>query len=198
MDREDHLKDSEQTGLSIEQILGILRRHGRWIALSFVLVTAAAFVFSAGKAKRYTATAALVFNNNQLGQQAAGLQPVSVNNQQAQQNTNVKLVLLGDMSEKTAAQLGRPLTVDAVRRSLGVSAQGESNIVDVSATAGSPKLAAAIANTYTSQFVAEQQNSNHEYYASALALVNKQLAVLSPRQRLSAAGIALQNRAQSL
>jgi succinoglycan biosynthesis transport protein ExoP len=198
MDRESHLNDSEQTGLSIEQILGILRRHGRWVALSFVLVTAAAFVFSVGKTKTYTATAALVFNNNQLGQQAAGLQPVSVNNQQAQQNTNVKLVQLGDMAEKTAQQLGRPLTAGTVRRSLDVSAQGESNIVDVAATAGSPKLAAAIANTYTNQFVAEQQNSNHQYYASALALVNKQLAALTPRQRLSAAGVALENRAQSL
>src|SRR5207253_76199 len=135
---------------------------------------------------------------NQLGQQAAGLQPVSVNNQQAQQNTNVKLVQLGDMAEKTAQQLGRPLTAGTVRRSLDVSAQGESNIVDVAATAGPPKLAAAIANTYTNQFVAEQQNSNHQYYASALALVNKQLAALTPRQRLSAAGVALENRAQSL
>src|SRR5437588_1917834 len=144
MDREDHLKDSEQTGLSIEQILGILRRHGRWIALSFVLVTGAAFVFSVGKVKRYTATAALVFNNSQLGQQAAGLQPVSVNNQQAQQNTNVKLVQLGDMAEKTARQIGQGLTTKKVGASLSVSAQGESNIVNVSATAGSPKLAAAI------------------------------------------------------
>src|SRR5437879_500702 len=127
MDRESHLNDSEQTGLSIEQILGILRRHGRWVALSFVLVTAAAFVFSVAKAKKYTATAALVFNNSQLGQQAAGLQPVSVNNQQAQQNTNVKLVQLGDMAEKTAEQLGRPLTSGTVRSSLDVSAQGESN-----------------------------------------------------------------------
>src|SRR2546428_8728324 len=159
MDREDHLKDSEQTGLSIEQILGILRRHGRWIVLSFVLVTGAAFVFSVGKVKRYTATAALVFNNSQLGQQAAGLQPVNVNNQQAQQNTNVKLVQLGDMAEKTAQRLGASLTSEAIKKSLDVSAQGESNIVDVSVTVGSAKLAAEIANAYSEQFVAEQQNS---------------------------------------
>ena len=151
------MTDNEHPGLSIEEILGILRRHGRWVLLSFVLVTTAAFVFSAGKAKRYTATAALVFNNNQLGQQAAGLQPVSVNNQQAQQDTNVKLVQLGDMAEKTAERLGAPLTSEAIKKSLNVSAQGESNIVDVSVTVGSAKLAAEIANAYSEQFVAEQQ-----------------------------------------
>jgi succinoglycan biosynthesis transport protein ExoP len=79
-----------------------------------------------------------------------------------------------------------------------VSAQGESNIVNVSATSTSPALAADIANTYTTQFVSEQQNSNHKYYSSALALVNKQLAALSPRQKAGSAGLALQERAQSL
>jgi uncharacterized protein involved in exopolysaccharide biosynthesis len=47
-------------------------------------------------------------------------------------------------------------------------------------------------------FVKEQQNSNHAYYASALRLVNKQLAALSPKERAGTAGLALQDRAQSL
>ena len=59
-------------------------------------------------------------------------------------------------------------------------------------------LAAAIANTYANQFVTEQQNSNHAYYASALRLVNKQLAALSRKERAGTAGLALQDRAQSL
>ena len=59
-------------------------------------------------------------------------------------------------------------------------------------------LAAGIANTYANQFVTEQQNSNHAYYASALKLVNKQLAALSPKERAGTAGLALQDRAQSL
>jgi uncharacterized protein involved in exopolysaccharide biosynthesis len=192
------LTDADHTSLDIERVLKVLRRRAPLIMLCLVLVTGAAFVFSKHQTKKYTATASLVFNNNQLGQQAAGLQPVSVGNQQAQQSTNVKLVQLGDMAEITAKLLGRGLTTGKVSKSLSVSAQGESNIVNVSATATSPTLAAEIANAYTNQFVAEQQNANHDYYASALSLVNKQLAALSPRQRLSTAGVALENRAQSL
>jgi succinoglycan biosynthesis transport protein ExoP len=199
------LMDDEQTehanpgsNLSLEQAIGVLRRRWPWVLICFVLFAGAAFAYSKHQTKKYTATASLVFNNNQTNQQAAGLQAVSVNNQQAQQNTNVKLVQLGDMSSKTALKLGQGLTKEKVSESLSVGAQGESNIVSVSATAVSPILAAEIANTYAEVFVKEQQNSNHAYYASALALVNKQLAALTPKERLSPSGIALAGRTQSL
>jgi polysaccharide biosynthesis transport protein len=190
--------DTEQANLSIEQFLGVLRRRAGWILLCFVLVAVAAYGFSKHQTKKYTATASLVFNNNQLSQQVAGLQPVGSSNQLAQQNTNLKLVQLGDMAEKTASALGQGLTKEKVKEDLGVSAQGESNIVDVAATATTPALAAGIANTYAGIFVKEQQSSNHAYYASALKLVNKQLAALSPKEKAGTAGLALQDRAQSL
>jgi capsular exopolysaccharide synthesis family protein len=189
----------DSDGLNLERGLGVLRRRAPWIVLCVVLVAAAAFGFSKHQTKKYTATASLVFNNSQLGQQAAGLQAVpSGGSQQSQQSTNLKLVGLGDMAERTATRLGQGLTKEKVREDLSVSAQGESNIVDVAVTTTSPTLAADIANTYTHQFVKEQQGNNHAYYASALALVHKQLAALSSKQRLSTAGVALQDRAQSL
>jgi polysaccharide biosynthesis transport protein len=186
-------------GPNLERTLSVLRRRAAWIALCFVLAAGAAFGFSKQQTKKYTASASLVFSTNQLSQQVAGLQALNnSNNQQAQQSTNVRLVQLGDMASKTASLLGQGLTEEKVSKDLSVSAQGESNIVNVLATAPSPVLAADIANTYTNQFVTEQQNSNHRYYASALALVNKQLAALSPQERAGTAGLALAARAQSL
>jgi polysaccharide biosynthesis transport protein len=190
--------EQEQANLSLEQVLGILRRRVPWILLCVLLVAGAAYGVSKHQTKKYTATTALVFNNNQPGQQIAGLPAVSSVSPQAQQSTNVKLVLLGDMAEKTAGLLGEGLTKEKVKADLSVTAQGESNVVNVSATATPPALAAAIANTYAEQFVTEQQNSSHAYYASALKLVNKQLSALSPKERAGTAGLALQERAQSL
>jgi succinoglycan biosynthesis transport protein ExoP len=200
--------DTEQTGLNIEQVLGTLRRRAVWILLCFVLVTGAAYGYSKHQTKKYTATASLVFNNSQANQQAAGLQALSGGtSQQAQQSTNLQLVHLGDMAEKTAAllagtktatPLARALTKEKIKEALNVSAQGESDIVDVTATATTPTLAAEIANTYANTFVKEQQDNNHAYYASALRLVDRQLGALSPKQRLSATGLALASRAQSL
>jgi capsular exopolysaccharide synthesis family protein len=186
--------------LNLEQVMAVLRRRVPWIVLCVVVVAAAAFVFSKQETKKYTATASLAFSDNPLSQQIAGLSSSSgsVTSLLAQQANDVELVRLGDMATKTALLLGHGLTPDKVSESVSVAGQGESGVVDVTATATSPELVAEIANTYTQQFVSEQQRSNSQYFKSALALVHKQLAALSPQQRVGSDGLSLQDREQSL
>ncbi len=181
--------DAEKTNVNLEQILGVLRRHVWLISLCCLVVAGAAFGFSRIQPAKYTATAELIFNGNQ---QAAvtGLAAGNSNDQQAEQNTNVQLVQLGEVAEKTAAALGGGLTKQAVKADVSVGGKGESNLVDVSATSKSPKIAAEIATTYAAQFVSVQQKATHEYYTAALAAIDKQLA--------QGASIALQERAASL
>jgi succinoglycan biosynthesis transport protein ExoP len=190
-------QDDERT-LDLEQIIAILRRRAPIIVLCLALVTASAFVFSKSQAKKYTATSSLVFNNAQISQQVAGLQAAGGSEPKVQQSTNVKLLELGATAAQTARKLGAGLTGKQVKESLSISAEGESNIVDVSITWTSPTLAAEIANAYANQFVSDQLTANHRYFASAQALVEKQLAALSPQQRVGPQGLALQDRAQSL
>jgi succinoglycan biosynthesis transport protein ExoP len=102
------------------------------------------------------------------------------------------------MAATIASQLGHGLTEEKVRESVSIAGQGETGVVDVSATSTFPVLAAEIANTYANQFVKEQQLTNHQYFKSALALVNRQLAKLSPAQKLGEDGLPLQERAQTL
>lgn len=192
-----NVPDQEQA-LDLEQVLAILRRRAPIIALCLILVAASAFAFSKAQTKKYTATASLVFNNAQISQQVAGLQAVNTNEPKAQQSTNIKLLEIGPTATQTAQKLDDGLTEKQVKASLEVSAEGESNVVDVASTWTSPTMAARIANTYADQFVDDQLRSNHHYFASALALVEKQLHSLSPQQRLAPQGLALQDRAQSL
>jgi succinoglycan biosynthesis transport protein ExoP len=191
--------DSEQTTLSFERVFGVLRRRWPWILLCLVLATAAAYGYSKHKTKLYTATSAIAFSNNPLSQEIAGL-PVSNGDTSAAQQvaSSLELVRLGDAATKTASLLGRGFTGEKIRADLSISAQGETNVIDVSATSASPVLAAAIANTYTRLFVKEQQIAEHQLFKSALALVNKQLARLSPVQRYGSDGLELQDRAHTL
>ncbi len=186
--------------LDLKKALGILRRRAPVIVLCVAVVAAAAYGFSKHETKKYTATASLVFNNNPLSQQIAGLPAGGASNGDllAQEASNVELVKGGDMAAKTASLLGHGLTEGKVADSVSASGQGESNTVVVSATSTSPTLAAAIANTYTHQFVSEQRSADRQYFKSALALVNKQLAALSPQQRIGPDGVELQDRAQTL
>jgi uncharacterized protein involved in exopolysaccharide biosynthesis len=59
---------TEQTNLSFERVLGVLRRRAGWIVLCLVLTAGAAYGFSEHQTKKYTATASLVFSNNQQAQ----------------------------------------------------------------------------------------------------------------------------------
>jgi polysaccharide biosynthesis transport protein len=187
----------ERTNLTLEQAVGVVRRRYGLIVLCCVVVGAAAFGYSEHKAKQYTATAALTFNNNTLSQQVAGLSvPSSASTLQDQQDSDLELVKLGNMAAATAAQLG--LAEETVAKSISVAGQGESNTVVVSSTSPSPTLAAEIATTYARQFVKEQQSTNGRFFRSALALVNKQLARMTPAQRFGTDGLDLQDRAQTL
>lgn len=190
--------EQPEHALDLEQVLAILRRRWPVIALCLVLVTASAFFFSERQTKKYTATASLVFNSEQISQQVAGLQVVGSNEPKAQQDTNVKLLELGPTAQRTAQRIGGGLTEKQIAENREVSAEGESNVVNVSFTWTSPAMAALMANTYAHEFVAGQLSSNHRYFASAEALVEKQLRALSPQQRVAPQGLALQDRAQSL
>jgi succinoglycan biosynthesis transport protein ExoP len=182
---------------NIGRALGFLRRRGLWIVLCVGLSAVGAFAFSRSETKKYTATASLVFDTNQITQQIAGLS-TSGSSQLLLQANNIELVHLGPMADETAAAIGEGLTAAAVDGSLAISGQTESSVVGISATATSARLAADIANTYAQDFVDDQTKANRQFFRSALALVRRQLGRLSPVQRLGEDGLALQDRAQSL
>ena len=185
--------------LDLKQALGVLRRRLPVIVLCVVVVAGAAFAFSKHQTKKYTTTSSLLFSSSGLTNEIAGLPANSSGvSLLAQQASDLELVKLGDMAAKTARLLGHGLTEQSVSDNVSVAGQGESGVVNVSATSSSPVLAAKIANTYTRLFVEEQKITNKQYFKSALALVQKQLAALSPRQRTGADGLQLQNRAQTL
>jgi capsular exopolysaccharide synthesis family protein len=192
-------QDSE--AFNLERALGVLRRRAPLIALCIVVVAGAAFGFSRQQTKKYTASASINFNTNQLSQQIAGLSANSASNSSmllSQEAADVELVKGGDAAAKTASLLDHGLTERRVVESLSVAGQGESPIVVVSATTTSPALSAQIVNSYADQFVKGQQSANLRYFKAARAIVRKQLAALSPQQRVGADGLNLQNRVQTL
>ena len=190
--------EADQTNLTFEQVLRVLWRRAPWILICFVLAAGGAYAYSKQKPKKYTATAAIAFGNNPLSQQISGLSPTSNSNLVIQQDSNLELVRLGNMATTTASLLGHGLTPEKVRESISVGVKGETDVVAVSATSTSPTEAAAIANTYTTQFVLEQRSVNRKFFKSALAQIKKQLAAMSPAQRFGSDALDLQQRAHTL
>jgi capsular exopolysaccharide synthesis family protein len=182
---------------NIARAIGFLRRRGLWIIVCLVLAIAGAYGLSRHQTKKYTATASLVFSDNQLSQEIAGL-PSTGESAALQQSSNLELLQVGDMAEETAAILRHGLTAAKVEAGVSISGQPESSVAGVSATMTSAKLAAEVANTYAQQFVLEDERTSRHFFRSALHVVRKQLAALTPAQRVGTDGLELQNRVQTL
>src|ERR1700759_135583 len=147
----------DSNGLDLIGTLRIVRQQAPVIALCVVLTTAAAFAVSSRRTREYTATADVLFRNQQIAQQAAGLPVIPTSNLQPDQDTNLKLATLPRVATETATALGHGLTRSTVTDSVTVSQLSDTNVASVSATWTSPSFAAALANAYARQIVADRQ-----------------------------------------
>jgi capsular exopolysaccharide synthesis family protein len=192
---------SGEGGLDLERALVVLRRRW-WIILVITFVVGgASFALSEHQQKQYTATAAVLFEDSQLNQQASGLQIVdtSPTEDPTVMATDVQLLTQeSGVAGATARLVGHGLSAADVSQAISVSEQGQTNVANVSAVSADPSLAAEIANTFVAQFIASQRAQQQASVAQALSLVERQVAALSPQQLAGTTGQALLDRAESL
>ncbi len=193
--------NTEPERLGPERALTVLRHRWWVIALVAILTAGASFAFSKRQPDQYTATASVLFQNPQLGQQESGLQVtlLSPAEDPTIMATNVQLLTQqSGGAASTAHIVGHGLTASAVSQSISVSQVGQTSVANVSATSTSPYLAAAIANTYVAQFISAQRTQQRASVNEALALVQRQIAGHSQQWLAGTNGQALVDRAQSL
>jgi succinoglycan biosynthesis transport protein ExoP len=178
--------------------LRVLRQRAALIAMCVVLTGAAAFGLSKAQHKRYTATAQVLFQNEQLDQQAAGLQVVNQTNPQPETDTNLKLATLPRVRAETAVALGYGLTPGQVSDAVVVSQESDTDLASITATWTSPAFAARLANAYAQNVINDRQRADAGYYSNALQAVNLQYKALTPAQRSGVEGADLEDRASSL
>lgn len=192
---------TEPGHIDLEHVLGVLRRRW-WVAVLLALIVGgAAFGFSKLQRKEYTATVSVLFPNQELQQQASGLQvlPTTPSSDTEIMATNIQvLTSQGGVPQATARIVGHGLTASAVSHAISVSQKGQTSVANVSVTNASPLLAAKIANTYVAQFIKSQKAQQQASVAQALLLVQKQIKADSPQQLAGPDGQALVDRAESL
>jgi succinoglycan biosynthesis transport protein ExoP len=188
--------------LTFDVLANSLRRSWWILILCAIIGGGGAYAAAKTSAKRYTATASLLFNTSPELQEVAGLTASpDTSPSQGVEDTNVSLIRLGMLGVpaiETARLVGHGLTRAAVAQSLSISPESDTELVSVASTATSPALASRIANTYAEQFIASQQRQTRVSYRSALSAIDRQLAALAGGQQSSVQRGVLQQRAQSL
>ena len=192
---------SETDTFDLERVLAVLRRRWWVIAGITLIVTVATFVFSEGQRKEYTARTSVLFENQSLSQEVSGLQPGAASPiiESDLMSTNIQLLTQQSaVAARTAQIVGHGLTPAGVWHALSIAQKGQTDVATISATSPSPAVAAAIANTFATQFVASQRNQQQTSVGQGLKLVKHQIAALSPQQLAGTTGQALLDREESL
>ena len=192
-------RSSEHTdGWDVYRVIEALRRRAGLIALIIIAVPLAVLGLSLAQQKQYTATIAILFRNPGLDQEILGrgnilFPPIDADQEAA---TNLRLVDLDTVDRLVGRQVG--LSQDDVRGKIDVQAQGNSNIVTVSATDSSARRAAIIANVFGAQFTAFRRDADVAKIDQATTLLQKRISELPPGGGGDVRRSLLQNRLTAL
>ena len=186
--------DQAHTGLATA--LRVLRRRARIIVLCALIVPISSFAFSVSQEKQYTTSASLLFRDPQLDQKLFGstfLAPSIDPNRAAA--TNVQLVSLDEVADRTQRLVPGS---EEVKDKVEVAAEGQSDVVSVTATDPDPGTAAQIANTFAEQYIAFRRQADRAKIKDAQELVAGQLRRLTPEELEGARGRSLRERSEQL
>lgn len=176
-----------------------LRRRGWVVLLALTLVTGSALGFSLLQEKQYSASASLLFRDPALDQKLFGSTFIAPSTDPTREAaTNVKLVSLEVVAQRTASRLGGGRSAGDASSKVAVKAEGQSDVVSIAATTSNPRFSARVANTFVSEYVAFRRNADRDKIREARLLVQRQLASLSPGDRAGSRGSSLSQRAEQL
>ncbi len=144
-----------------------LRRRIWVIIACFVISTGIAAVLTAKSEKQYSSTSALL------------LRPSNTVEPQRVVDTNLQLLTLPEIASRTASMVGE-LDKEEVTESIETSQQGESDIIQIKATAGSPELAAELANVFAKEFIGFREKTTKQFKAGVVELVEQASPNSSP------------------
>jgi succinoglycan biosynthesis transport protein ExoP len=177
----------------LERILRILRRRRGLIGLCTLAVAGSAIFFSLLQQKEYSAKGAILFRDPGLDQTLFQASSIPSPNPQRQAATNERLASQPEVARRTAERFGGEITPSQVRSKIAVAAEGESDVVSVTATDHDPNFAAALANVYVAEFIGLRREADKAVIRGAQELVHQRLKDVSERNRRT-----LQSRADDL
>lgn len=181
--------------------VGVLWRRAPLVVLVVLLSAGAAAAFAYWGGERYESTAKLLFRQT-IGpeQNAQGLQPGAPDADNLAQD-NAARVDSRRVAVAAAAELsgrGVEMSADDVDRDVTVAGHNDSEVVDVTAAADSPRRAALVANSYAEAAARQAEADQRAITLRALRSVNAQLRELPAEQRVGPGGAGLRAQRQRL
>jgi succinoglycan biosynthesis transport protein ExoP len=191
--------DDSSRQSDLERLLVTLRRRVALIGLCAIVAGVGALGFSLLQQKQYSASASLLFRNpgfaeDLFGTSATSAAPTDADREAA---TNQKLVGLEIVGARAAKRLPG-LSAKEVSDMVSVSAEGEADVISVTATSHEPAQAKLVANTFARQFIAFRAGTDRSKLLEAKRLAERGFDRLSSAQREGVRGQALSRGIEKL
>jgi len=192
------MASESQDRIDLHEILGTLRR-GLWLIVGcMLLLGGAALAVSLTQTKQYAAEASLLFRDPAFDQKLFGSTfQARSQDPDRQAATNVQLVGLKQVAERTADRLDVELTAKQVENAVEVAANGRSDLVTITATATDPAMSARIANGFAAEFIEFRRQADRKTIFDAQQLVEDQIEAVRARGDAGRAS-SLRARAEQL
>jgi capsular exopolysaccharide synthesis family protein len=174
--------------------LRTLARRKLVIALCIVVAAGSALAYSLAQEDQYSASATLLFRAPGFDQTVFGAQVFQTQDPTREAATNLDLVTLSSVADRTANRLDNGLTGSEIASKISASPQGQSDLVTVTATDPDPVLASRIANAFVQSFVAFRRDADRNKIADAKKLVRRNYQALSPAKQAGSEGQGLQRQ----
>jgi len=195
---QEELASHDAARSDLEGFLGVVRGRWKLIGICVLIATLVAAGWSMVQEKKYTASASLLFRDPGFAQDLFGADLQTQSDPAREAATNVKLVGLAVVAERTSEALDDGTTPQEIRNEVSVSPAGASDVVTVSATDPNPKAARQIANIFAREFVAFRAEADRSKLAAAKRLADRKFEALTAAQRQTAGGEALSSAAERL
>ena len=155
---------------------GLLWRHfwrrGAWVFIACVIIVPeVAFIVTSKREKQYASTAALLFERTVVDPSLGGSAVAPSGDARRQAATNLSLVGIDTIATRAARSMGPPWTTDAVKARIEIEPDGESNLINVTATYSQPSVAARLANVYATAFVKYRREGDRQAIEEQISLL---------------------------
>lgn len=149
------------------------------VVLVALAVPAIAVLVALQQTSQYTATAQLLFRDQELGNQLFSHNfQLRVQDPNRVATTNADLVDLDVVAQRTSRALHGALTKKEIRNKISISPKPGSDIIAVRATDPDPRAAAVLAQTFCDQFIAFRRAADRRAIDDAQRLLQARLAAL--------------------
>jgi Mrp family chromosome partitioning ATPase len=179
-------------GMDLPRFLGLVRAR-KWLIAAIVVAAAAlALAASLTQSDRYQASADLIFGRTTNADAiiTGGATDVAEDPVRAAA-TNLALASLDTVATRVKQRFRGSATVEEIRGAVSIHSEGESDVVAVTAEWSSPEQAAAIANAFATEIVAQRRDTAQADIQRGIDALKARIPAdqTTPAARTSAASI---------